>query len=506
MGDPLSATAFVLSLPGIFMSCVQCFELIQTGRNLEQDLLIRTTKFSNQQLRFTKWGVACGFGTPDGYNRGLDDPTIQPHIARTLQSVQQVLNSGVTLIRRYEEKSAVTGVVASTKSRTVLFSWTALKERMSGTGKGSAFKDAARWAIEDKKKLDEIIKDVFDLIGDLEYFTKDLGIAARQRVFVQYEIESISDMATLETIEASRVGELDIVSDSASVRLQSLRGSSTRRQGSDLNVATSIASGTYVTAPETSESRHLLPTMPEDEEPWNPAALVVPQNRRIMERLLAEAFPTHATPSRHIDASLVGKSLQSLCLKDVAETIEKELHVTGGLPTKAHRWIVKQLNNMYKETERELPYFALYPITSNLRFFIASIEGPPGTPYEGGVFHLVLRIRDGYPFQSPRCQFATKIYHPNIDASGKICLDLLDDNWSPAIMLVKILVSIVSLLDDPGLDDPLVPEIAELYIRNQQLYEENARLYTAKYAKEVNPSQEVIDKCIGICMGEERLR
>lgn len=128
MGDPLSATAVVLSLPGIFMSCVQCFELIQTGRNFEQDLLIRTTKFNNQQLRFTKWGMACGFGAPDGYDHGLDDLTIRPHIARTLQSVEQVLDSGVTLIRRYEEKSGVTGVITSAKSRTVLLSWTALKK------------------------------------------------------------------------------------------------------------------------------------------------------------------------------------------------------------------------------------------------------------------------------------------------------------------------------------------------------------------------------------------
>jgi hypothetical protein len=84
MGDPLSATAVVLSLPGIFMCCVQYFELIQRGRNFERDLLVLTTKFSNQQLRFTKWGEACGFGSASGYHRGLDAPALKLNIERML--------------------------------------------------------------------------------------------------------------------------------------------------------------------------------------------------------------------------------------------------------------------------------------------------------------------------------------------------------------------------------------------------------------------------------------
>jgi hypothetical protein len=68
MGHPLSAAVAALSLPGIFISCFQCFELSQCDRNYERDLPILTTKFSNQQLKFSKRGEACGFGTDLGYD------------------------------------------------------------------------------------------------------------------------------------------------------------------------------------------------------------------------------------------------------------------------------------------------------------------------------------------------------------------------------------------------------------------------------------------------------
>ena len=111
----------------------------------------------------------------------------------------------------------------------------------------------------------------------------------------------------------------------------------------------------------------------------------------------------------------------------------------------------------------------------------ATIMGPEGSPYAGGIFQMDIHFPVDYPFKPPKITFVNKIYHPNINSNGSICLDILKDQWSPALTITKVLLSISSLLTDPNPDDPFVPEIAHLYKTDRSKYEATAREWTRKY-------------------------
>jgi len=83
---------------------------------------------------------------------------------------------------------------------------------------------------------------------------------------------------------------------------------------------------------------------------------------------------------------------------------------------------------------------------------------------------------------APKVRFMTKIYHPNIDKLGRICLDILKDKWSPALQIRTVLLSIQALLSAPNPDDPLANDVAEQWKENEVKAIETARCWTRQFA------------------------
>lgn len=140
-----------------------------------------------------------------------------------------------------------------------------------------------------------------------------------------------------------------------------------------------------------------------------------------------------------------------------------------------------------KETERlaadPVPGIETSVHEDNLRYFDVVISGPAQSPFEGGRFRLELFLPEDYPMAAPKVRFLTRIYHPNIDKLGRICLDILKDKWSPALQMRTVLLSIQALLSAPNPDDPLANDVAEHYKTDERGAIETSQRWTQEYAK-----------------------
>ncbi|RMY46319.1 hypothetical protein D0865_09357 [Hortaea werneckii] len=112
-----------------------------------------------------------------------------------------------------------------------------------------------------------------------------------------------------------------------------------------------------------------------------------------------------------------------------------------------------------------------FPSGSDMTHWNATLQGPTETPYASKTFKLTLAYPHNYPYAPPEVLFKTPIYHPNVDFSGRICLDILkpagsgkeEGAWSAVMNTQTVLLSIQSLLGEPNNASPLNGEAALLW-------------------------------------------
>ncbi|KAH8903512.1 ubiquitin-conjugating enzyme E2 35, partial [Coniochaeta sp. PMI_546] len=144
------------------------------------------------------------------------------------------------------------------------------------------------------------------------------------------------------------------------------------------------------------------------------------------------------------------------------------------------RLLLKEIDRWSREN---IPGISAVHRPDNMRLWDAEIAGPSTTPYAGGIFKLQLFLPEDYPMVAPKVLFLTKIYHPNIDEKGRVCLDVLEGNWSPALRVRTVLLSIQALLGAPNPDDPLTVDIGKKWKDDEALAIKTAVDWTRLYAK-----------------------
>lgn len=165
------------------------------------------------------------------------------------------------------------------------------------------------------------------------------------------------------------------------------------------------------------------------------------------------------------------------------------------MSTNARRRLVRDFRRLQQDPPQGVTGA---PIDDDIMTWQAVIFGPDDTPWEGGTFKLSLVFDEEYPNRPPKVKFITKIFHPNVYANGQICLDILQNQWSPIYDIAAILTSIQSLLTDPNPSSPANVEAAKLYTENRREYErkvaENVQSSWMQELEEIEKDKEIKKK------------
>lgn len=147
----------------------------------------------------------------------------------------------------------------------------------------------------------------------------------------------------------------------------------------------------------------------------------------------------------------------------------------------ALKLIAKQLEKLYQEIPEECG-FSAGPLEDDMLHWEASILGPEDSPYHGGRFWLRIDFTADYPFRPPKIIFLTKVFHPNVEPDGKICIDFLQDEWKPSYTIGYLLMAICSLLLHPHPDNPAHQEAANMYLSDPEKFKQTAEEWTKLHA------------------------
>uniref|UniRef100_A0A7I4YA74 E2 ubiquitin-conjugating enzyme n=1 Tax=Haemonchus contortus TaxID=6289 RepID=A0A7I4YA74_HAECO len=109
---------------------------------------------------------------------------------------------------------------------------------------------------------------------------------------------------------------------------------------------------------------------------------------------------------------------------------------------------------------------------------------PDKEPYNKGAFKVNIDFPADYPFKPPKITLATKIYHPNIDDKGQVCLPIVDpNNWKPATRTEQVMMALLALIQEPEPDHPLRADLAEEFSKDRKKFNKTAEEFTKKHAE-----------------------
>ncbi|XP_071438772.1 uncharacterized protein morgue isoform X2 [Hetaerina americana] len=223
---------------------------------------------------------------------------------------------------------------------------------------------------------------------------------------------------------------------------------------------------------------------------WSVAHVCRRWRRLVLRHVSGEQWKRHTTtrwplfsPLVHVPldcwaavhSNLIDSAPCKVCLQQMA--------LRSHPPGEENSWRRNRLRNELKSLRTDPPEgIRATPLDRECCHWQATITGPTGSPYEGGIFYLYLQVPYSYPMFPPVVRFVTRIFHPNVSRHGDVGIDSIHHNWSLALTLSKVLISVQSLLTDPYTEVCMEPRVGDLYNQDRKTFEDVARAWTWRYA------------------------
>ena len=169
-----------------------------------------------------------------------------------------------------------------------------------------------------------------------------------------------------------------------------------------------------------------------------------------------------------------------------------------------HNRIKKEYQDLQKEKNSNVQ---VKLVNNDIRHWKGRIKGPIDTCYQGGIFDVDIVIPNEYPFKPPKMKFDTKIWHPNISSvTGAICLDILKNEWTPALTIRTALISLQALMCEPVPNDPQDAVVAKQYMSDIKLFNQTAKHWVEEYANPERSFQKKIKEITEMGFTEEQAK
>ena len=169
-----------------------------------------------------------------------------------------------------------------------------------------------------------------------------------------------------------------------------------------------------------------------------------------------------------------------------------------------HNRIKKEYQDLQKEKNSNVQ---VKLVNNDIRHWKGRIKGPIDTCYQGGIFDVDIVIPNEYPFKPPKMKFDTKIWHPNISSvTGAICLDILKNEWTPALTIRTALISLQALMCEPVPNDPQDAVVAKQYMSDIKIFNQTAKHWVEEYANPERNLQKKIKEIVEMGFTEEQAK